>query len=104
MVVSLEPFTATAPVTRIRLITYVQQRACACNFPPCVSFLVLRAFLAFPVIAMSYFLRVLVQLNTKERVRQFFERHYSDAIPLLGGHEVIAKQMLGNPEGSRSLL
>ena len=40
------------------------------------------------------------KLNTKAKVRAYFDRHYKDAIPLLGGHDVIAKQMLENPEGS----
>ncbi len=40
------------------------------------------------------------ELNSRDSVRAYFERHYADAVPLLGGHDVIAKQVLENPEGA----
>jgi hypothetical protein len=42
------------------------------------------------------------QLNSKEKLRAFFEEHYKDAIPLLGGHDAIASQLLGKTEGALS--
>jgi len=38
-------------------------------------------------------------LRDRESIRAFFERHYADAVPLLGGHDAIARQMLENPVG-----